>query len=589
MLCHACHVHLHRDHPYCLHCGTLRRKVRLTRFTAPELRRAGGPAPGLPLTRPVTTIGRGAGNDLVLDDPSVSRRHARIVRRRNGFVVEDLDSFNGTTVGGRTIHGDRAALPDPSTIYIGDVELRFAQPRSAAVGSKTMVAGTEHTLLAAAGDRAAPAPTATERLSARPRRRSGWALKRVPDPRDLGQWVLRNTRTGQYLQLDERDAFLWQLLDGEHAIRDLLFAYAQEYGELALPRIEQTLRTLAHAGLVTGLSGLPDPVRRSWPRRAGRAAFRALLQLEVSVRGLDRVFTRIYRGFGWWFFTRTGGLALWALILAGLAGFWLATGRQRLLDLGGAGDWAVAGIAAGYLVAIAVHESAHALAVKSYGRTVTRGGFLLMLGMPFAFVDTSDMWFGSRWSRIVVTLSGPLSTAGIAGALALAAAYLPHRAGSAACFQLAFGLYLNTLYNLNPLMPLDGYQALSDALRRPRLREEATAYFTGGLWRDLRSRRRPGLRQLGLAGYGLLAVVGLSLFTVMAFLAWNSRLGELVTDHLRPPLDTVVVVLGLGVALFPIWYRIARKLASLARWAGRPDRRVRDGRDPAAAAMEAST
>jgi putative peptide zinc metalloprotease protein len=582
MLCHACHVHLHRDHPYCLHCGTLRRKVRLTRFTAPELRRADDPTTTVALTRPVTTIGRATGNDIVLDDPSVSRRHARIVRRRNGFAIEDMDSFNGTTVGGRTIHGDRAPLPDATTIYIGDIELSFAQPRSAAVGSKTMVAGTEHTILAAAGSGPAQAPTATGPLSARPRRRSGWALKRLPDERDRRQWVLRNTRTGQYLQLDERDAFLWQLLDGENTVRDLLFAYAQEYGELALPRIEQTLRALAQADLVRGLYGQRDPRRLSLLRRAGRAVFRALLQLEMSVNGLDRVFARMYRGFGWWFFTRTGVLALWALVLAGLAGFWVATGRQRLLDFGGAGGWGVVAIAAGYLAAIAIHESAHALAVKSYGRTVTRGGFLMMLGMPFAFVDTSDMWFGSRWSRIVVTMAGPLSTAGIAGAVGLGAAYLPDPAVSASCFQLAFGLYLNTLYNLNPLMPLDGYQALSDALRRPRLREEATAYFTGGLWRDLRARRRPGLGQLGLAGYGLLAVVGLSLFTVMAFLAWNSRLGELVTDHLRPPLDTVVVVLGLGVALFPIWYRIARKLVGLAR------RSRRGGRAAAAEPMEAT-
>ncbi|MCZ0985896.1 hypothetical protein O1M54_10110 [Streptomyces diastatochromogenes] len=62
-----------------------------------------------------------------------------------------------------------------------------------------------------------------------------------------------------------------------------------------------------------------------------------------------------------------------------------------------------------------MHELTHALAVKSYGRKVRRGGFLLMMGMPFAFVDTSDMWFGSRWSRVVVALSGPLSTAALAG------------------------------------------------------------------------------------------------------------------------------------------------------------------------------
>jgi len=567
MLCHACRVHLHRAHPYCLHCGTPRRNVRLSRFIAPELQHVDDSSRTWPLTKPVTTIGRAADNDIVLDDPSVSRRHARVVRRRNGFVIEDLDSFNGTSVGDRVLHGDSARLPDHTIVHIGDVPLRFAQPRAAAVGSKTVVAGTEHTILAAAGAdaaAAAAAPTATGPLSARPRRRSGWALKRLPGEQQPAQWVLRNTRTGQYLQLDDRDVFLWRLLDGEHTIRDLLYAYAEEYGELALPRIERTLRQLARADLVRGLHGQADPRPRSLLRRAGRALLRALLQLQISISGLDGLFTRMYRAFGWWFFTRTGVLALWLLIVAGGYGFIVATGRQRLLDLGGAGGLGWVVIATCYLVAITIHESAHALAVKSYGRTVTRAGFLFMLGMPFAFVDTSDMWFGSRWSRIVVTLAGPLSTAALAGALALGAAYLPDPALSAGCFQLAFALYLNTLYNLNPLMPLDGYQALADALRRPRLREEATAYFTKGLWRDLRARRRLGVRELGLAGYGLLSVVGLGLFAAMAFLAWNSRLGDLVDEHLRPPLDTLVVVVGLGVALFPIWYRIARKLAALA-------------------------
>jgi putative peptide zinc metalloprotease protein len=216
-------------------------------------------------------------------------------------------------------------------------------------------------------------------------------------------------------------------------------------------------------------------------------------------------------------------------------------------------------------VALVIHESAHALAVKSYGRTVTRGGFMFVLGMPFAFVDTSDMWFGTRWSRVVVTLSGPLSTAAVAGGAALVAAYVTDPVVSGVAFQLAFGLYLNTLYNLNPLMPLDGYQALADALRRPRLRQEATAYLTRGLWRDLRAGRRPGARQLGLAAYGLAALVAMALFVGIAVVAWNSRLGELVHAHVPRPYDSVLIGLVIGVALFPIWFRLARAVANRLR------------------------
>ena len=60
---------------------------------------------------PVTTIGRGAGIDIALDDPTVSRLHAEIVRRGPHFYVCDLGlSANGTRVNGRPV-GRRVLEP----------------------------------------------------------------------------------------------------------------------------------------------------------------------------------------------------------------------------------------------------------------------------------------------------------------------------------------------------------------------------------------------------------------------------------------------------------------------------------------------
>ncbi|MFE0509834.1 hypothetical protein, partial [Streptomyces sp. NPDC058964] len=362
-----------------------------------------------------------------------------------------------------------------------------------------------------------------------------------------------NTRTGVYLELDEREVFLWHAVDGENTVRDLLFAYADRFGELALPRIEAALAAFANAGLLRGLPGRPEETERSGWRRAGRAVFRALLRLEVSVPGLDRTVTRLYQAFGWRFFTRTGVTLVWLSVVGGLVAFSVAQGRQHLLDFGGAGVRGPVLLAAGYVSALVVHELTHALAVKSYGRKVRRGGFLLMMGMPFAFVDTSDMWFGTRWSRVVVALSGPLSTAALAGWCAAGAAFLPAGAASAVLFHLAFGLYLNTLYNFNPLMPLDGYQALTDALRVPRLREEASTYFRKGLWRDLRAGSRPGPRQAGMAAYGLAVVVGTYGFLALALLAWRSRIGDLLDGWMSPPWTTVIEALVVALVAFPVW------------------------------------
>jgi putative peptide zinc metalloprotease protein len=565
MLCRVCRIHVRRDFPYCLACGALRKGAKVEQFTAPQLR-WGEPPTVVSLTRPEISVGRDADNDVVLDDPSVSRWHARIVRGADGFRVLDLGSFNGTAVRApdgaeRPATADDPPLSDAATVFFGDVETTFTQPRSVEVGGRTQLRGTEHTVLRAADARPEEAPAATEPLSARPERRSGWALKQVPgsgDPR----WVLRNTRTGTYLSLNEREVFVWKRLDGEHTIRDLLFAYFHEFGQLALPRIEAAVRSFAAAGLVRGL---PDaqPELTGW-QKFGKALLRNLIRVQLSIHGLDPLMERAYRSFGWRLFTPAAVLALWALIIAGGYGFWLATQHQQLFDLAGAGPVGGAVVFIGYIVATAVHEAAHALAVKSYGRRVNRGGFMVMLGCPFAFVDTSDMWFGSPYSRIVVALSGPMTTAGIAGAAGLAAAFLPHPQVAGICFTLAYGLYANTLFNLIPLMPQDGYQALADALRTPRLREEAKQYLLRDLWRDLAAGRRPGPKQLGLLAFAATSMLCLYAMVGLAVLLWDSRLGDLLRGHVDQPWRTMTVVAVIGLLLFPIYFPLLRKVGAAA-------------------------
>ena len=67
------------------------------------------------------SVGKGKGNDLVLDDPSVSRQHLRITRTAAGLEVRDLESTNGTHVGQARV---REALVEPGTLLrAGEVEL----------------------------------------------------------------------------------------------------------------------------------------------------------------------------------------------------------------------------------------------------------------------------------------------------------------------------------------------------------------------------------------------------------------------------------------------------------------------------------
>lgn len=73
----------------------------------------------------VTRIGRSADNDVVLDDPKVSRHHAVIVDTGGAFVITDLNSANGVYVLGERIHPS-AALGEGHRVRIGGSEFSLA-------------------------------------------------------------------------------------------------------------------------------------------------------------------------------------------------------------------------------------------------------------------------------------------------------------------------------------------------------------------------------------------------------------------------------------------------------------------------------
>lgn len=75
-------------------------------------------------------IGRQAPNQVVIDDPAVSREHAAIVPVGNDHILEDLQSANGTFVNGARIV--RHILQHGDVIEFGQYNLRYLNPRAAA-------------------------------------------------------------------------------------------------------------------------------------------------------------------------------------------------------------------------------------------------------------------------------------------------------------------------------------------------------------------------------------------------------------------------------------------------------------------------
>ena len=71
------------------------------------------------------TIGRSPDAEVFLDDVTVSRNHALLVRRRDGLYIDDLGSLNGTYVNRRRIESHR--LEDGDEIQIGKYKLSYLE------------------------------------------------------------------------------------------------------------------------------------------------------------------------------------------------------------------------------------------------------------------------------------------------------------------------------------------------------------------------------------------------------------------------------------------------------------------------------
>jgi pSer/pThr/pTyr-binding forkhead associated (FHA) protein len=73
----------------------------------------------------ILRIGRSPASDILLDDPSISRRHAVLMHRGGRAVLLDSKSLNGVFVNGERV--GEAALTNGDAIVIGHVSLRYVE------------------------------------------------------------------------------------------------------------------------------------------------------------------------------------------------------------------------------------------------------------------------------------------------------------------------------------------------------------------------------------------------------------------------------------------------------------------------------
>ena len=222
----------------------------------------------------------------------------------------------------------------------------------------------------------------------------------------------------------------------------------------------------------------------------------------------DRAVDRVYRLIGWLAFTRVGATILVGFGLLGLV-LWFEQTRSpihQLVTLNGSYVLGLIALTLLQVLSISVHEAGHALAIRHFGRHVRRFGVAMYYLFPCFYVDSTDMSLGSRRQRVIVSLAGPFAGLTVAAACSLVTELAPNTLAGAIAFKASSLLVFQFVLNLLPILELDGYHVLVDALDAPFLRQRALAFVRGQAVNKLRRRARWSREEVGLAVFGSVAI-----------------------------------------------------------------------------------
>jgi CRP-like cAMP-binding protein/Zn-dependent protease len=399
---------------------------------------------------------------------------------------------------------------------------------------------------------------------------------------------------GTYVTLDEPYVPLYELIDGKRTTSEILIEHLQRQGYLAVDRLAYLIANLGANGFFGRAT--VDVYGKLRRRKAMRDP---LTQLQMFLRRLitwniaswenaEGTIDLLYRAGGRLAFTRIGAVVVGLIAVWGLVVWYqeLVSPRHDLFRVGGSVTLGILALTLSQVIGISVHEAGHALAIRHFGRHVRRLGLAIYYLFPCAYVDSTDMVMAPRGQRVVVALAGPIAGAAVAAVATYVAVTTSEPVVAALAFKGATVLFFNVFMNLLPILDLDGYHVLVDALDAPLLRQRALAFARSGIIRKVRRRERWAPSEVLLGLYGGLAL-GASIATlVLVALTWRARVAPIAAELAKTgPFGLLALAVILLVFVGPLLVQIVMRFVGLGRTALRAAR-APAGRDERAVLAE---
>jgi putative peptide zinc metalloprotease protein len=303
-------------------------------------------------------------------------------------------------------------------------------------------------------------------------------------------YILKDPESRKYYRFGPVEVRVMQALDGERTTAEAADALAAGGLRVSNAVVEKFALKLTAMGLCERTVGersvlLMERLRAERRRRLGPTLFKGdILRMRWSVGDPDKLLDRWLPSLRFFFSPAFVAISvvLFALYFLIIAVKWpefsqaVAAIYTFQLDLKTLALFWVTGA-----IIIIIHELGHAFTCKYFGGQVHEIGAMLIYFEPAFFCNVNDAWtFPELKARLWVTAAGSwiqLVLASVAAIVWWAAA--PGTVVSEVAFAtVLIGGITTVLMNLNPLIPLDGYYALSDYLEVPNLRQRAFAHLS---------------------------------------------------------------------------------------------------------------
>jgi len=306
-------------------------------------------------------------------------------------------------------------------------------------------------------------------------------------------YVVKDASAQKYFRFGATEVRVMRCFDGRRTPQEIAIALAEDGIRISAQAIEGFARKLSSAGflertLAERSTLQMERLRAERNARRRPALFRGeLLRMRWSFGDPDALLSRVLPYIRWMFtpaFVAASSM-LFLVYLVIFFAYWseykAALGSMYTFHTITIGHFVILWLTG--LVVILIHELGHGFTCKYFGGEVRELGFMLLYFQPAFYCNVSDAWsFPERRARLWVTAAGSWIQLIIASLAAIV--WWSTKSGTliwkVSVAAMLIGGAMTMFTNMNPLLPLDGYFALTDWMEIPNLRQRALAHF--GWW-----------------------------------------------------------------------------------------------------------